>query len=139
MQIFFSSLYRGQIGISLIVIYVETAIKWCRDMPVSRMIARIAQSCSSKRIIELRVTPRKTSILLSSLYRGQITGISLILIYSKAVETAIKWCRDTVLFIQIVSHASRTPLSIAKFACWGHASPGPLSNLQVVTEAPQTA
>jgi hypothetical protein len=38
-------------------------------------------------------------------------------------------------FLQIGSHASRTPLSITNFGR-GHASLGPLSNLQVVTQAP---
>jgi hypothetical protein len=37
-------------------------------------------------------------------------------------------------FIQINSHASHTPLSITNFGR-GHASLGPLSNLQVVTQA----
>jgi hypothetical protein len=36
------------------------------------------------------------------------------------------------IFIQIVSHVSRTPLSITKFGR-GHASPEPLLNLQAVT------
>jgi hypothetical protein len=38
-------------------------------------------------------------------------------------------------FVQIGSHASRTPLSITNFRR-GHASLGPLPNLQVVTQAP---
>jgi hypothetical protein len=39
-------------------------------------------------------------------------------------------------FLQIGSHTSRTPLSITKFGR-GHASLGPLLNLQVVTQVPK--
>jgi hypothetical protein len=45
------------------------------------------------------------------------------------------------IFIQIDSHASRTPLSRTNFRC-GHASPEPLSNIQAIAQAsklPETA